>query len=283
MRAFVLIRPEPFYRRSAFVSGLKAAGHEVVDGPPKHLDADTLLLIWSRYGEGDALATRVEAAGGVVICAENGFIGRGGSTPKWSVHPHGPKPGDFYALAIGGHNGSGQTPEGDGSRWAALGIPLKPLRREGGHVLICPSRRFGRPGLTMAANWAEVTAGRLEASTGREVRVRAHPGNNEPPRPLQADLEGAWCVIIWYASVGIHALVAGVPVIAECSRWIAKSAALSSLRQVEVLDDSEHEREVWERLRLRALQKMAHAQFTCREIESGMPFERLLATCPEMG
>jgi hypothetical protein len=281
VRCHCLIRPEPFYRREAFVTGLKAAGHEVVDGPPRNPDADTLLVIWNRYGPTHDLASRVEAAGGVVICTENGYLGRGGSVPKWDVHPNGPKPDDYYALSLGGHNGSGSWSEGDGSRWESLGIPLMPLRRQGEHILICSSRPFGRPGLIQPDNWPDVTARRLRALTGREVRVRAHPGNDAPQRPLSADLEGAWAVVIWASSAGVHALVSGVPVLCEAPKWICKSASLPSWRALEVLEDSQHERDTWERLRLKALERMAWGQWTCAEVESGLPFDHLLRRANE--
>jgi hypothetical protein len=273
MRAYCLIRPQPYYRRDAFVSGLKAAGHEVIEGEPYNPDSNTLLLIWNRYWHVHEVACKVEEAGGLVLVAENGYLGVGGIVPKWAVHPSGPKPGDYYALARGGHNGAGSWPEGNGDRWSSLSTSLRPLRSSGGHVLICPSRSFGRPDTIQPEGWLENTVAGLRRATDRPIRVRQHPGNDAPRRPLIEDLKDAWAVVIWASSAGVHALIEGIPVITGAPFWICKRAALSGWRDLEVLDMV-----MWERLRLQAMQRLAHAQWTVAEIAAGIPFVSLLST-----
>jgi hypothetical protein len=266
VRAYLLIREAPWYRRQAFEAGLRRAGYEVVvqrTGPGRPGD---VLVIWNRYLGNHDLALGFERAGGRVLVAENGYIGAGGTPPKFDVHPRGPQPGHYYALAEGFHNGWGRWPEGGGERFRALGLELKPWRRDGEHVLVCPNRSFGIPGRFMPPDWAQRCAERLRKQTARPVRIRAHPGNDAPGRPLEADLANAWAVVIWSSSCGAHALAEGIPVFVEAERWIMKGAAAGG-----PIDRPEMPE------RLPHFERMAWAQWTCGEIESGEPFVRLLS------
>lgn len=270
MKAFSLIRPQPWYRSEAFAKGLSAAGHEVVAREPKpeECGTDTLLVIWNRYGHVHEVAKRVEAAGGNVIVAENGYIGKGGTEPKFDVHPGGPKPHHYYALARGWHNGRGEWFHVGPERFAALGVELKSWRTAGEHILVCPNRSFGVGEQVMPEDWADRTAARLQKLTKRRVVIRRHPGNNAPKRPLAADLENAWAVVIWSSGAGVHALAAGIPVFCEAPFWIMKHAAAHGMIDDPILPDP---------MTVRAnFEYMASAQWTLSEIESGEPFRHLL-------
>lgn len=260
MRAFVAIREQPFYRRDAFVAGLEAAGHEVTIGEPARPDANTLYVSWNRYGHGHDVATRVEAAGGKVLIAENGYVGKGG------LSPHSMERRDPYALARRFHNDSSVVRMGAGDRWSELGVELKPWREDGRHILVCPNRSFGMPGRIMRGDWAERTKERLRL-IGRPVKIREHPGNDAPKTPLADDLVDCWAVVIWSSSVGVHALIAGVPVICMAPAWIALEAAGRSLEGIgqPAMPD-----------RLPVLQRLAWSQFTVDEIASGFPFRHLV-------
>ena len=118
----------------------------------------------------------------------------------------------------------------------------------------------------MPSDWAYDVARRLAKLTRREIRVRPHPGNSPPKRPLAADLEGAWAVVIWCSSAGVAALVAGIPVLCECPFWIAK-AATGAVGQVEAPPFQD---------RLPALQRLAWGQWDIDEIATGEPFAHLL-------
>lgn len=269
-RAFCLIREQPWYRREAFECGIQAAGYTLVRGEPTGAPGD-VLLIWNRYGHWAQAADQFEARGGRVIVAENGYLGRGGSTPKFDVHPAGPKPEHYYAISLGGHNGSGETCAPSDERWAALGVDLKPWRETGEHVLVCPSRSFGTAQMTMPKDWTARTVAELRRHTRRPIRVREHPLNNAPTRPLAEDLDRAWAVVIWASTAGVHALVAGIPVVCEAPRWICKPAAGDSPADVE-----NESRVTSNESRLLAMHRLASAQWQLNEIESGEPFRRLL-------
>lgn len=265
-KAYCLIRQQPHYRHESFVAGLKAAGYDVSCQPPDFpARRDQVLVIWNRYGVMEQLADRFEADGGAVLVAENGYLGAAGGTPKREVHK-GIQPTSYYALARHGHNGSGQWPQGGPERFEQLGVELAPWRQDGGHILVCPNRYFGMKGFVMPADWDVHTAKRLRAATGRQVRIRPHPGNGKPLVPLEKDLEGCWAVAIWASSAGVHALARGIPVMSDAPWWICKGAA-ATLAQIQTSALPE---------RRPAFERLAWAQWTVEEIAAGVPFRRLL-------
>lgn len=265
MKAYVLVREQPFYRRDAFVAGLRAVGIQTEVKQPTRLDRETVIVIWNRYSSNHDLATQVERAGGTVIVCENGYIGHGGSTPKFDVHPGGPKPEHYYAVARRFHNDSTLSVLGATPRFPALGVELKPWRTGGDYVLVCPNRSFGVPGRTMPPDWPEQAAARIRKKTGFAVRIRAHPGNDRPKRELAEDLAGARAVVVWTSSCGVHALAAGIPTFCEAPFWILKGAAsLTSVESPDLPDRQSH------------FELMSWSQWTISEISSGDPFRHLL-------
>lgn len=268
--AYCQIRKEPHYRRDAFIDGLKAADYDVTDRQPTNGRRGDLLVIWNRYAHWNVLAERFERDGGTVLVAENGYIGAGGTTPKFDVHPAGPKPHHYYALSIGGHNGSGIWPVGDGSRWKALGIELQPWRApDRGHILICGQRGIGSPTMASPPNWHNLAAARIGRQTDRPVVIRQHPGNDAPVRPLDEDLEGASACVIWSSGSGVKALIKGIPVFYDAPHWICAPGAVPLAKadwNHPLMDDG---------ARLTALERMAWAQWTVTELVSGQPFRLL--------
>lgn len=265
MIAYSLIRSQPCYRAEAFAAGLKAAGYEVLRRGPERARPGDVLLIWNRYAGTHEIASCFEKEGGTVVVAENGYLGAGGSVPKFDVHPGGPRPEHYYALAVGWHNGRGRWPSGGPERFAALGVELKPWRTGGDHVLVCPNRSFGVGEQLMHPDWAARVLERLRRAGAPPARVRPHPGNDRPARPLSADLEGARAVVIWSSGAGVHALAAGIPVFVEAPFWIMKAAGASgSVDEPQMPDRLEH------------FERMSWAQWTVAEIASGEPFRHLL-------
>lgn len=243
--AFCWLRSEPVYRREAFEAGLARAGYSVHSGGPVgQVRPGDVLLIWNRYLDKHEAATAFEAAGGTVLCAENGYLGMDRGDRR------------IYAISRHAHNGRGEWYPGGRERFdalkARLGIELAPMNYErSGYVLVAPNRSFGMPGGIMPEGWAQKTAAGL-----RDARIRSHPGNGSPTVPLEQDLAGASSVHIWSSSVGVEALVRGIPVHCHAPYWICKG---------------------WETLgRGAALQRMAWAQWGLEEIESGAAFRHLL-------
>jgi hypothetical protein len=262
LKAWSLIRSAPVYRRDAFIAGLRALEYDVVEGaptaPPRPGD---LLVMWNRYYANDLLAEKFEEAGGKVLVAENGYV-RGRHDG-----------GDYYALAVHGHNGSGAWTVGEDDRWSRLGVTLKPLQEHAaGHVLVAPNRPFGMRGFAMPNNWGEHTADALRARGVPKVRLRPHPGNNAPAVPLQRDLNGARAVVIWSSSAGVRALIEGVPVVCAAPYWVCKRAALDRVDELSTLSAAH-----WYVTRLQALRRLAWAQWSIAEIARGEPFRYLMS------
>lgn len=266
MRAFSLLRTDPWYRRQAFEAGLRQAGYEVQHRQPDRGRKGDVLVIWNRYGWTHDIASAFERDGGRVLVAENGYLGTGGTSPKFDVHPGGPKPGHYYALAESWHNGRGKWPAGGPERLNNLGVEIKPWRADGDHVLICPNRSFGVGDQVMQADWGERCAARVRKQTKRPVKMRAHPGNDRPQHTLAADLRGAWAVVTWSSSVAVHALADGIPAFIEAPYQIVKSAGASGAIDAPVMPDRQPH-----------FERMAWAQWRLEEIESGEPFRSLLS------
>lgn len=259
-RAFCLIRQQPPYRHEAFEAGLAAAGYAVQHGPPVYpILPDEVLLIWNRYDVTEQMADQFEARGGTVLVAENGYLGVDRADRR------------IYAIARGRHNGGGWWPQGDAERFEKLGIELQPWRKEGGHILVAANRSFGTRGNIMPIGWLEDVARRLRQHTQRPIKLRPHPGNYDSKVPLARDLENAWAVVIWSSSVGVEALVRGIPVFCEANWWICKEASFGDIRGIELQGIEGHS------ARLHAMRRLAWAQWTVEEITSGLPFRQLCA------
>lgn len=268
-RAWCLVRDQPHYRREAFVSGLAASGYTVqpdAGGTPDAGPGD-LVVGWNRYGWIEQIADAVEARGATFVCAENGYIqGRHDG-------------GSYYALAIHGHNGSGTVRVGGPERWDALGVQLKPWRTEGKHILVAANRSFGMRGFIMPDRWGENTAEALRKLTQREVRLRLHPGNNRPAVPLENDLRDAHAVVIWSSSVGVKALIEGIPVVCCAPWWICKKATLPLDAYGAAIDSPIAFQcdESADIARQYAMEELAWSQFSVAEIASGWPFQWLIS------
>lgn len=243
-----MIRDQPHYRHEAFLSGLKAAGYQATPGAPANCpQPGDVLVIWNRYGLAEQVADRFEARGGTVLVAENGYLGMNRDDRR------------IYALACYAHNGRGQWFPAGPERFSKLNITLQPMRparaAPGEYVLIAPNRSFGMTGGVMPNEWPDRLANALR-NRGERVKVRHHPGNNASPVPLEKDLDGASRVEIWSSSVGVSALVAGIPVVCHAPWWICKD---------------------WEqRGREAVLSDLAWAQWTVEEIADGTAFRHLL-------
>lgn len=261
MKAWCQIRPQPHYRRDAFVAGLTAAGFEVSFGTPAGVRPGDVLLLWNRYGPWHDMACHFEAAGGTVLVAENGYIGADANGLQ------------HYALAIGGHNGSGRWIIGSPVRLRDLGLQVQPWQdNPDGHVLVCGQRGIGSPSMASPAAWHDDVARRLRQVTRRKVVIRYHPEMRGAPQAqptLAEQLHGAWACVVWSSSAGVKALVQGVPVFYEAPHWVCEKAAPQGVAGIE---------QPWrnEANRIAGLNEMAWAQWSLDEIGRGTAFRHLL-------
>lgn len=153
---------------------------------------------------------------------------------------------DWYTLCRTYHNVAGTFPIGDESRWDSLGVELQPWRTSGEQVILA-SRGIGPAVYRMPLGWPVRQKGRL----------RPHPGRNQHARSLADDLANCDKVVTWGSGAAVLALTWGIRVESHQPRWIA-------------------EQENTEESRLEMFRRLAWAQWTLSEIESGEPLVRLL-------
>lgn len=245
-------------RHLAFEAGAKAAGYGVVDARGMQAIAGRpgdVLMSWNLHGYKGPIAAQFKASGGEVMVAEEGYTRR-----LW--------PPKHFAVSLDGHNGSGRWFPGNASRWRTIGLKCADWRVEGDHVLVCGQRGIGPPLMASPKNWHEDVAARLRKLTDRPVVVRPHPGKNiRQVTPLEEQLRGAWCVVVWSSSVAVQALLAGIPVIVEAPHHILDGAVQRGIERVNAPTFTN---------RTDAFERMAWAQWTMDEIADGAPFRHLL-------
>jgi hypothetical protein len=252
MRYCCLIRTAVHYRHQAFHAGLRAIGAKE-SGPA---DCD-LLVIWNRYGQFASHADACEKRGGVVLVAENAYLGNELAGDRW------------YAISRNQHNGAGTWPDGGPERWDALSYPLAPFREDGREIVVLPQRGIGPLGVAMPAAWTREVVRRLPALTRRPVRVRDHPGTRTDMPTLEEDLREAWAVVVWGSGAGIKALAMGIPVFYAFAHWIGAPGArdIAQFKLGPLRDDA---------ARLAMFRRLAWAQWRLSEIEDGSAFRHLL-------
>lgn len=246
-RALNLLRSS-IGRRPSFDKGLKAAGFDLVDkvSDPK---PDDVVLTWNRQTGHHETAQRFESSGSRVVVAENGYFGKDWMGAEW------------FALALWHNAGAGDwKPEGP-ERWDMFHVELKPWRF-GSETIILGQRCIGEPGVRSPELWAETTKARIGG------RIRRHPGKDKA-KPLEDDLRNARCVVTWNSGAALKAVLLGVPVFYEFEEWIGAEAGLP-------MSMWGHEPKRDDAARLAMLRRLAWAQWTAEEIESGFPFKRLL-------
>lgn len=260
-KAWCLLRPSPYYRRDAFVQGLQRAGFSVVERDCFSAEPGDVVVIWNRQHAHEQLAQRVEASGATVLVAENGYLGQDANHKQ------------LYALAVGGHNGSGLTPTPpDTQRFEALGVDVAPWRTGGVGVLVCCQRGIGSKLMASPRDWPQ-WAKRTVKSWGEHPILRAHPGNIQNKHrahpSLVQQLMKVDSVLIWTSRCGIDALLHGVPVRYSAPHWVcSRAASFATPEKTPLIRDDD--------LRLAALSRAAWAQWSVAEIETGEPIVRLM-------
>lgn len=159
------------------------------------------------------------------------------------------------------HTGIGVS---DGARFSALGIEVKPWRRSGAHVVVCPqSASFMRTIAEQSSDWGAQTIARLRHSH-REIRMRPWlRDKGVSAASLPDDLRGAHALVTWSSAAAVSAIVAGVPVIVDGNDCAARVMSGIDLEALPTPG-----RENW-------LGVLADNQFTTTEFEQGMAWEKL--------
>jgi hypothetical protein len=235
-RAYLHLRFTLEERRRIFTRGLERLGYEVHHGIGRPEPGD-IFVTWNRISAADSMARKCESVGCKVLVTENASWGNEFQGQSW------------YTIARNYHNTAGCFDYHGPERWDSLTVDLKPFR-SAGETVILPQRGIGSKPTAMPRQWPQ---GAIKRYGGR---IRQHPGKG-PGIPLERDLANCQMVVTWGSGAAIKALMIGCKVISEMPNWIAEQ------------DNSEQGR-------LDMLQRLAWAQWTMAEIESGEAFARLL-------
>ncbi len=261
-RAFSIL-PERFAdgRHRAIERGLQAAGWRLERGAGMPRGPHDVLVTWTVHrGHKETTARAFEAAGGQVVVCEEAFF----RCVNGERH---------FALALHDHNGAGRWTVGGPERWESFGIELKPWRRAGRHILVREQRGIGSSRMASPPLWHDDVMRRLKDLTRRPVVFRAHPRSRTcaataaAQPPLEAALQDCHALVTWASAIAARALVAGVPVFYEAPRLACAGACTRGIAGIERPAYPD---------RLPALERLAWAQWSLGEIESGLAFRVLL-------
>lgn len=243
-------------RHEAIESGLVAAGWRIKKGYGSPRSPDDVLVTWSVHRGAKEMAARAfEAAGGRVVVCEDAYF----REVRGERH---------LAMALHDHNGAGRWRCGGPERWESFGIELRPWQSGGEDILVREQRGIGSARMASPPFWHDQAIARLRNLSKRPIKLRRHPKSEPDQPPLSEALKGAHAVVTWASSIAAQALVLGVPVFYEAPRIVCASACHHGLEKIETTAKPD---------RLPALERLAWAQWSVREIARGDAFRFLLA------
>lgn len=145
-------------------------------------------------------------------------------------------------------------------RWDALGLKIKPWRKEGGHILVCPPASLIVKDLFMGHGWLECVMRTLPIYTDRPVIVRP----KYSPGSIYEAGKGAWAVVTHLSNVATDLAIEGIPCFVAHGN-AAGPVGNYNLSQIEnpLMPDN---REEW-------AASLAYGQFTVEEMASGLAWE----------
>ena len=254
-------------RHETFKQGLREVGYEVVEGRAEQAGHGDLILGWNAYGTTYDQMRNADKHGAQSMVFEEGYV----------RNIHGEK---YFAVALGGHNGHGRWNVGGPERLAGWNLHLEPWRRHGNHILVCGQRGFGYNAMAMPTDWPDKIVGRLRTLTNRPIYFRPHPKRRATmPKSgaydkvldfgidLKVQLSDAWACVVYTSNSATNALLAGVPALFDGPDIVTSPASLRGIESVDrppLLD------------RTRGLQKMSWAQWSEKELRTGVAFKCLL-------
>lgn len=229
------------------IAGARRFG-EVTTELPDRFTPEDVLIIWSPFRAcwRAPIFAAAKAAGSRVVVMERGWLSPIGGAR-------------YYQVALDGWNGSGRFSAGGPERWRSWSVPLRDWRRDGNHVLVIGNNRrhTTRDPRRTPAGWAEsVGFDSPRPVLRRLTRKRV---------PLDAQLQDAWCTVVWTSTVAIKSILAGVPAF-YCGPTLIGAELASPGLDIEhpVMPD-----------RIPVLERIAWTQWTAEEVAGGEPFARL--------
>ena len=198
---------------------------------------DDVFITWNRVARADNVAKTFEREGCTVLVVENSSWGNTFAGSNW------------FHMARTYHNTAGMVDYHGPERWHDLGVVLDDWRTDG-ETIILPQRGIGSAPVAMP-KWFPKRSKRDHGG-----RIRKHPGIRVRV-PLEDDLQQCRKVVTWGSGAAIKALMMGIQVTSYMPNWIGEQ------------DNTEHGR-------MDMFRRLAWAQWTHQEIESGFAFETLI-------
>lgn len=189
----------------------------------------------------------------------------------------------LWKVGLNGINENALWASPQWDRFSGLGIPTKPWRSNGSHIVVCGQNPLSEEWrLGPMEGYLEHTVRELRRYTDRPIVIRPHP--RAPIKPLIVPkgvtvsvpqptgvgdefdfpklLERAWAVVSHNSNPGIQAGLLGVPVFCDAS---SLAAPIGNLRLSDIEEPQMVERAEW-------FNRLAFTEFSVDEIASGLPW-----------
>ena len=147
-------------------------------------------------------------------------------------------------------------------RWRALGVALRPWRKAGSHVMVCPpSKAFSQFQGIDSSDWVQVVVAEVQRHTERPITIRPKPAGRDDVK-LLSQLEDCWCLVTDSSNAAVEAIIGGVPAVV-----LGESAAKSvGWTFADIEAPRWADREPW-------AHALAYHQFTLEEMQNGIAWE----------
>ena len=177
------------------------------------------------------------------------------------------KRGVHYRISRNEFQYTGTATAGGWTRFQNLHLSVKPWRKTGKNVLVCPAPAvhaalMGFDGKALEREMMTT----LAAHTDRPLVLRYKA---TATTPIEDALNDAWAVVTYHSNVAIQALMTGVPVFVMCPWAATRRMAKSDLTEIESPYYPE-DREPF-------LSSLASHQWTMTEISQGLAWRALEA------
>jgi hypothetical protein len=172
--------------------------------------------------------------------------------------------GERYRITRNGYE-AGAVRSCPADRWEASRIPVKPWRKSGREIIVCPPTEYFMKAHD-CSDWLPTTLSTLESLTDRPIIVRQKPKPGDEAVPLETALETAHALVAHSSNVAIEAACLGTPV------FVAPTSAAAPVGRIDLADIEMPiypDREPW-------LAHLAYNQFSFEEIRSGEAWRMLL-------
>lgn len=158
----------------------------------------------------------------------------------------------------------------DWPRLAALGLEIRPWRRDGRHVVVvAQSQTYMSVVAGRGGTWWKEAVATLRRHTDRPIVVRGWRSNKMALlRTLRDDLRDCWALVTWSSAAANEGVLAGVPVF-TAGPCAASQMGLSDLARIES--------PVYPPDRARWAAALAGRQWTLDEIRAGVAWRTLHA------